>query len=369
MLIIVCLYLVLVWLVFSKFKLLKWGWGAGSVTVLVGALILAAFMALFNYLTPSGSLTVVSRVVEVTPNVSGQVVSIPVKTNVPVKAGTILFQIDQSPFQAKVKQLDASLAQARQQAKQLASNYEEATANVEALAAQLAYNRKRMSDIEKLTGEEAQSVFKMQDTQVQYETVNYQLRAAKAAQATAKLAMDSEINGVNTTVAQISAQLETARWELEQTTVSAPTDGVVTVMALAVGDRALQARSALSFIVTEDITLIGMFSPNGFETIRPNAAVKIVFDNHPGQIFHANVVGIPRGVGEGQIAVSGTIARVGSIGGTKAYPAVISIPGGIDRAQLRVGMPGTATVYAENAGAIGLLMSIIVWISSYAAYL
>jgi multidrug resistance efflux pump len=369
MLIIVCLYLVLVWLVFSKLKLLKWGWGTGSVTVLVGVFILAVFMAMFNYLTPSGSLTVISRVVEVTPNVSGQVVSIPVKTNVPIKAGTILFQIDQSPFQAKVRQFDASLAQAQQQAKQLVSSYEQATANVEGLTAQLVYNQKRMSDIQKLTGEQAQSVFKLQDTQVQYETVNYQLQAAKAAQVTAKLAMDSEIGGVNTTVAQIAAQLENAKWELEQTTVRTPRDGVVTIMALAVGDRAMEARSALSFIVTEDIALIGMFPPNGFETIRPNAAVKIVFDNHPGRIFRAHVVDIPPGVGEGQIAVSGTLARVRSIGGAKVYPAVISIPDGIDRAQLKVGMPGTATVFAESAGVIGLLMSIIVWISSYAAYL
>jgi multidrug resistance efflux pump len=36
--------------------------------------------------------------VEVTPNVSGEVISIPVKTNVPVRAGTVLFQIDQAPF-------------------------------------------------------------------------------------------------------------------------------------------------------------------------------------------------------------------------------------------------------------------------------
>ncbi len=369
MLIILCLYLVLVWLVFSKLKLLKWGWGTGSVAVLGGAFILAVFLAMFNYLTPSGSLTVVSRVAEITPNVSGQIVSIPVKTNVPVKTGTILFQIDQSPFQAKVKQLDASLAQAQQQAKQLVSNYEQATANVEGLADQLAYNRQRLADIQKLTGEEAQSVFRMQDTQVQFETVQYQLQAAKAAQVTAKLAMNSEIGGVNTAVAQIEAQLDNAKWELEQTTVRAPGDGVVSVMALAVGDRALQARSALSFIVTDDITLIGMFSPNGFETVRPDAAVKIVFDNHPGRIFHAKVVEIPRGVGEGQVAVSGTLARVGAIGGTKSYPAVISIPDGIDRAQLRVGMPGTAIVFAANAGVIGLLMSILVWISSYTAYL
>jgi hypothetical protein len=36
---------------------------------------------------------------------------------------------------------------------------------------------------------------------------------------------------------------------------------------------------------------------------------------------------------------------------------------------LRVGMPGTVTVFSKKAGAIGLLMSILVWISSYTAYL
>lgn len=32
-------------------------------------------------------------------------------------------------------------------------------------------------------------------------------------------------------------------------------------------------------------------------------------------------------------------------------------------------MPGTATVFSDRAGVIGLLMSIIVWINSYVAYL
>ena len=32
-------------------------------------------------------------------------------------------------------------------------------------------------------------------------------------------------------------------------------------------------------------------------------------------------------------------------------------------------MPGTATVFADIGGPIGLLMSILVWISSYTAYL
>ena len=82
------------------------------------------FLALFNYLTPSGSFTIVSRVTEVTPNVSGQVIAIPVKPNEPVKSGTVLFRIDPAPFQYKVAQLKASLAGARQQAEILKSNYE-----------------------------------------------------------------------------------------------------------------------------------------------------------------------------------------------------------------------------------------------------
>ena len=55
---------------------------------------------------------------------------------------------------------------------------------------------------------------------------------------------------------------------------------------------------------------------------------------------------------------------VGSIGGAKAYPAQISNPNDVDRTRLRLGMPGSASVFADNAGVIGILMSILVWISS-----
>jgi multidrug resistance efflux pump len=131
MLIILTLYLVLVWLIFSKLKLIRWGWASGTVAVLIGAFILAVFLAMFNYLTPSGSFVVISRVVEVAPNVSGQVTAIPVQSNVPVKAGGTLFRIDAAPFQYKVDQLEASLAGAKQQVLQLKANYEQAAANVE----------------------------------------------------------------------------------------------------------------------------------------------------------------------------------------------------------------------------------------------
>jgi multidrug resistance efflux pump len=368
-LIILCSYAFLVWLLFSKLKLVKWGWGSGTLAVLVGAFILAVFLAMFNYLTPSGSVVIVSRVVEVTPNVSGEIIDIPVQPNVPIKRGAILFRIDPAPFKYKVEQLSASLVQARQQAQQLKASYAQASANVEGLGKQLAYHTKRLADYEKMVSEDAQTQFRLQDTQVQYETVQFQLQAAKAVQLSAKLAMDSDIDGINTTVASTQAQLDNAKWELEQTTIRAPGDGYVTLVALTVGDRGLLARSAMSFIVTDEISIAGMFAANGFETIKPGAPVRLVFDEHPGRVFHSKIAEIPRGVGQGQIAVSGMLARVGSVGGARAYPAIIAIPNDIDRSTLRVGMPGTATVYAHNAGVIGLLMSILVWISSYTAYL
>ena len=67
MVVILCLYFVALWLVFSRFKLVRWGWVSGTIAVVVGGIILATFLALFNYLTPSGRGTVAGRVVEVTP--------------------------------------------------------------------------------------------------------------------------------------------------------------------------------------------------------------------------------------------------------------------------------------------------------------
>jgi multidrug resistance efflux pump len=155
MIIILCLYVVALWLVFSKFRLVRWGWLSGTIAVLAGAFILAIFLALFNYLTPSGRVTVAGRVVEVTPNVTGQIVAIPVKPNVPVKMGDVLFQIDPAPFQYKVAQLQASLAGVKQQAEILKANYEQATANVAGLTAQVAFNTQRNADIQKLAAEGA----------------------------------------------------------------------------------------------------------------------------------------------------------------------------------------------------------------------
>jgi multidrug resistance efflux pump len=124
-----------------------------------------------------------------------------------------------------------------------------------------------------------------------------------------------------------------------------------------------------SFIIENEITLVGMFSQNGFQTIKEGAAVDIVFDNAPWRVYHARIIAIPKGIGQGQIAVSGTLARTNALGGVAVFPTVISIPDGMSHDSIRLGMSGSATAFAGNAGVSGLLVSILVGVSSYAAHL
>ena len=44
--IIVCLYIAAMWAVFSRFKLVRWGWLSGTISLLIGGFILATFLAL-----------------------------------------------------------------------------------------------------------------------------------------------------------------------------------------------------------------------------------------------------------------------------------------------------------------------------------
>jgi multidrug resistance efflux pump len=369
MLIVLLLYACVVWLVFFRFKVLPWNWPWRIATVLLGCFILAVFLALLNTLTPSGRIAVVGRVVEVTPNVAGTVTSIPVEPNVLVKAGAILFKIDPAPYAAKVRQLQASVAEARQKVEQLKAQVELAAADVAGLASQLDYADKRRDDVEKLARTNATTQFTLQDAVARVELLTAQLQGAKAREINAKLALGSEIDGVNTTVAQLSAQLENAQWELEQTTVRAPSDGYVSLMALAVGARAVPLRGAMSFIVADDIMIVGIFDQNGFRSIKPGAAVKLVFVNRPGDVFYSTVTEVHRGTGQGQVAVSGTLARAETVGTSTTYPAGIEIPKNIDPDMLRLGMVGTATVISEKAGPIGILATILLWVKAYAAYL
>ena len=245
-----------------------------------------------------------------------------------MKAGTILFRIDPAPFEYKLKELNAKLIEAQQSAKQLQANIEAAAADVQAITAQLNFAQQRRDDTERLARSNATSQFNLQDAQRQVDTLQAQLISTKAHETSARLAEASQIDGVNTSVSQLTAELDNAKWELDQTTVRAPADGYVTFMALTVGDRAVPLKSAVAFIVLKDIQIVGIFPQVGFHAIKPGAQVQFVFADDPLRMYTSTIGQIVRGVGEGQVAASGTLARVSSLPMTMEYPVQINIPPG-----------------------------------------
>jgi multidrug resistance efflux pump len=307
--------------------------------------------------------------VEVTPNVAGQVTSIAVQPNMLVKAGAVLFEIDRTPFENKVKQLQAALAESRQKIERMKADVALSIAETAAVNVQLVPAKQRRDDLQRLALANTTSQFQLQDANKQVDLLSAQLEAATARAESVRLALDSTIDGEHTSVAQISAQLDDARWDLEQTTVRAPSDGYVAAMALAVGYRAVPLRAVLSFILADDPAIIGFFPQNGFARVKPGARVKLSLLSRPGRVYETTIVDVVRGLGEGQVAVSGNLARGAEIGTTSDYAARIAPPPDLDPDFLRLGMVGTATVIAPDAGPIGWLAIILQWVQAYAMYL
>ena len=79
--------------------------------------MLLLFVVLFIPLqwgAPSGKVNVYNNVIEIVPNVSGEVVEVPVEGLVDVKKDDLLFKIDPEPFQIALKNAQVALADARQ---------------------------------------------------------------------------------------------------------------------------------------------------------------------------------------------------------------------------------------------------------------
>jgi multidrug resistance efflux pump len=318
--------------------------------VLVLLLLLVGLFIPMGWGAPQGSALIVRNSVEIVPNVSGQVIDVPVVANVPLKANDVLFRIDPTPFDYKVKQLKAELAAAQQKVGQLNASLDAATANVKALDAQLAFSKQRLEDYRKLASTDATTKFRVEDEQKQAETLAAQLDAAKA----------QEIDGVNTDVARLTAALGNAQWELEQTTVRAPADGYVTNLALRKGARVtnLPLAPVMAFIDTSE-TIIGVeIAQIDARYVRAGQNVEITFKFAPGQVYTGKVTAVLQAIATGQMQTSGLAATPKQI---QAAPFVARVA--LDDTEfarrLPAGSTGEAAIFTDRVRASHVIRRVL----------
>jgi multidrug resistance efflux pump len=127
----------------------------------------------------------------------------------------------------------------------------------------------------------------------------------------ARLKLKSEIDGVNTTVANMEAQLQLARYYLENTTLTAPEDGRIINLQVRPGmvSGIYRVGGIAAFIADADRYVLATFFQENLKYVQAGQRVEVSLDLYPGQIFAGTVDSIWRGNGTGQYLPSDEVPK------------------------------------------------------------
>lgn len=425
---IVGLYALLCWLVFKKFKLLPVTTYTVCTAIFGGVAILLSLYILLSVFHPSShDGRMYAPVVQIVPQVRGVVVEVPVVANAPVKKGDVLFKLDPVPYQIEVDRLRASLAakssKFAQLADQLAANeaatklasanllvsestydrqlresYERAKSQVlqvqeqlklavaqfgraKELLAQAAGSREdydraeaRMQSLEQQLSQaqtdEKLAEEKLKSGSASLEASRQAVAQAEAAERAIRTEFNTQIDGQNPEVRETMAQLERARWELDQTTVRAPTDGYVPQQLLRPGMMAvpIPLKPLMMFVVQEQPTLIATFPQKVISEFKPGMHGEATFKQYPGRTFQVKIRRVLSAIREGELDASGQLAVAADANAPGYIPVVFDYDEDISGLNLPIGSQATIAVYTDRVHALSFLRKIIVRIHSWENY-
>ncbi|MEP3276594.1 MAG: biotin/lipoyl-binding protein [Stappiaceae bacterium] len=305
-------YIIFVWLVFFKFKLLKFNMVWGIVSFWVGVHLLLIFIVALRFYQPfTMDAHVIRYTVQIVPRLPEPTLltEVLVEPNVPVKKGDPLYRFDTSIYQAKVDGAKAQLVQAEQNVKILQTDIDIAKDAQARTEAQLAYAKTQQDRYQKLVPQGGGRQDQLDRWNEEVLEGEAGVKEAEANVEKAQLAYDSQIDGVNTGVAQAQSQLDQAQYFLDQTTIYAPADGMVVLQqakpGLVVGT--FRIGSIASFVTEEEPFLLGTFRQQNLKFVRPGQKIEVALDLYPGEIFTGTVKSIWWATRQGQYQPSGRL--------------------------------------------------------------
>ena len=336
--------------------------------VLGGIFMIGIILLVMNYNHPfSSSARIYFATTPIMPNVKGRVIDVPVEANVPLKEGDVLFRIDPTPYQYVVDQKKALLAEAENNVKQLKAAYDQALANVEKIKVQLTlaeenYGR-QLYLFEKKVIAQAQLDIATRNV----DAARQALAESEAAATSAKLGYESEISGVNTTVARLQAELGEAQFDLDQTTVVAPGPGYVTQMALRPGMYVVPAplRPVMVFVHKDDQELAAGFQQNALQRVRAGDEAEVAFDAIPGEVFKAKVSHVIDAIATGQLQATGSLQDMGTDLPSGRAVALIDIEDNTSGYNIPGGAAAQVAVYTPYAHHFALIRKILLRMRSW----
>jgi membrane fusion protein (multidrug efflux system) len=193
--------------------------------------------------------------VTISADVAGRVATIEVHDNEPVKAGQILFRLDDRSFQIAVERAKAQLAAARLQVDATRASYHQRQADVKAAQDTLAYQQREFERQQQLFASHITPQSKLDEVRHNLDNARQQLAAIQQQEANvvANLNGDPDLPvEKQPMVMQAQAQLDQAELDLSHTVIYAPGDGIVSkVDSLQVGNYLNIATPAFSLVASD----------------------------------------------------------------------------------------------------------------------
>ncbi|MCX7305473.1 MAG: HlyD family secretion protein [Hyphomicrobiales bacterium] len=232
---------------------------------------------------------------------AGRIIEVNVADNAMVKAGDTLFVVDPEPYRIALAQADAALAASRLNVEQLRAAYGQAVANEHVAGSDVTYMQsqfERATDLSK-KGINAQS--SLDEAQRNLERAEEQQSAAQQAIESARAALggDPQIaTDKHPTVLAALATRDKAAFDLAQTTISAPADGVVSqASSFKVGQYVAAGTSLFTLVETGDTWIEANFKETQLTHMKVGQTADVVLDTYPDVDFKATVASIGAGTG------------------------------------------------------------------------
>ena len=272
-------------------------------------LVILAYILFLDVSLPMTSYAMVQRpVVTVAPRISGTVLEVNVQNNQHVKAGDVLFRIDDRDYQLALEHAELAMSEAGQ--------------DNAALQADLAHANAALSEAE-VQEQEAEREYRrlqsLHDRQVvSQQDIDHARSSVQAAAARRQAARESRNSvavklgdsGAQNLQVRIAAnQLAQAQLNLDRTTVRAAEDGVISNLQLQPGTLATAGQPLLSLVSTDNARIAADFREKSLSHIADGADAWVVFDALPGQVFNAALDSRDMGVAAGQLLANGQLAK------------------------------------------------------------
>jgi multidrug resistance efflux pump len=368
------IYSFIVWLVFIKFKWLPWNIYSQVAVVVIALAGLTAMILVLNVVAPSSSdVRVINYTVEVVPRVTGKVIEVPIEGNRLIRKGTPILKLDPESYQLKVNELEASLVSTEASASQLKQDLSAAQNNTAAALAQLNLARTRLKQAQQLAAQGAGAHYDVDFYESEIKRLQPTYDAARAAETKVQTQLNALVNGEQSSVAAMRAQLAQAKWELEQTVIYAPADGYAINLQVRVGSyaAALPLRPVMTFVEVEQ-QVIAFYAQNELSQVEPGNEVEIALPTLPGKIIKGEVDSIVWATGQGQYLATGMLpnspVETDHAPPAQKYAVRVKIE---DPAHhpLAMGARGVGAIYTNHGAMIHLVRKVIMRVQSLTNYL